>query len=146
MVHQSEIARETAPALLVEPERRREVSSTAFKLFLRVAERWGLDGAQQMALLGDVPRSTFQRWKSRIERGEPIELTRDQLERVSLCLGIEKGLKLVFVDADAQLRWLKSINHDVPFHGEAPLQRMTDGGIVGLHATRKYLDAWRGIR
>lgn len=131
---------------LVKPQRRKEVSSVAFKLFLRLADHWGLDGAQRMALLGDVPRATFQRWKSRLESGGSIELTRDQLERISLCLGIEKGLKLVFAEEAAGLRWLGNANHDIPFAGETPMRRMTEGGIYGLHETRRYLDAWRGVR
>ncbi len=125
---------------------RRDISSVALRLFLRLTDHWGLDGARRMALLGDVARPTFQRWKSKIAAGGTVELSRDQLERISLCLGIEKALQLVFADEAAGQRWLKSANHDLPFAGGIPLERMTAGGIHALHQTRRYLDAWRGVR
>jgi len=137
---------EAALTILDDPKQRSAASPTAFKLFLRLAEGWGLTGNEQMRLLGDLPRATFQRWKRNLECGRAFILSRDQLERVSLCLGIEKGLKLVFAEEAAGLRWLKADNRDLPFGGRAPLGRMLDGGILGLHETRRYLDAWRGLR
>ncbi|WP_306253704.1 antitoxin Xre-like helix-turn-helix domain-containing protein [Parvularcula sp. IMCC14364] len=134
------------PDILSDPKRRRTVSSVALKLFLRLTESWGLNGTQQMRLLGDVPRPTFQRWKKRLADGQPVELDRDQLERISLCLGVEKGLKTIFADEAAGLRWLLGANTDQPFHGLSPADKMSEGGIIGMHATRQYLDAWRGIR
>ena len=136
-----------ANEILSSPERRKDVSATALKLFLRVTGRWSLDGEQQRALLGDIPRSTFQRWKRDVEKATfRGELSRDQMERISYCLGIDKGLQLVFAKEASGLEWLTGANRDDPFHGQPPVDRMIESGIVGLHETRAYLDAWRGIR
>ncbi len=133
--------------ILASAQRRREASATGLKLFLRITARWGLDGEQQRALLGDLPRSTFQRWKREAGQGGfRGELGRDQMERISYCLGIDKGLQLVFARDASGLEWLTGENRDEPFHGQPPIARMIESGIVGLHDTRAYLDAWRGIR
>lgn len=135
-----------AAELLNDPAWRREASSAAFNVFLRLADKWALKGEQATALLGALPRPTFQKWKRAAGEGKSLTLDRDQLERISLCLGVEKGLKTVFADESAGLRWLKAVNRDAPFYGASPLERMTKGGIVALHGTRQYLDAWRGVR
>jgi len=64
-------------------------------------------------------RPTYHNW----QRGKVGTLSRDQLERISLLLGIHKGLKLLFSDEAAGLRWFKSANRDLPFGGAAPLDR-----------------------
>jgi hypothetical protein len=64
---------------------------------------------------------------------------------VSLVLGIYKALRLLFVDGLEALRWLKAGNHDLPFAGRSPLERMLLGSIDDLYAVRRYLDAWRGV-
>jgi hypothetical protein len=131
-------------AILTDPVRRKAGSAMAIKLFGRLCDRWGLNVDQQRALLGDVPRATYHRWRIAAETGGRVELARDQMERVSLCLGIEKGLKTVFTRDDAGPRWLHGLNTDAPFAGQSPLAFVTEGGVFALHRTRGYLDAWRG--
>ena len=121
---------------------RKEFSSPAFSLFLRFADRWGLNEDQRLAVLGDIHRQTYQKWK----RGEVGSLTRDQLERISIILGIHKGLRVLFADHDSAENWFKSINHDVPFAGMSPLDYMVQGSINNLYQVRRYIDAWRGMR
>src|SRR5690625_5550637 len=58
----------------------------ALNAFFRIAEAWDLRVAEQRALLGDPPSSTFYKWK-RERRGA---LGRDTLERISYLLGIWK--------------------------------------------------------
>jgi len=125
---------------LRDPSQRRRLSAPALRLFFKTAELWGLTVDQRRAILGDVSRQTEHNWRN----GAPGVLTRDQLERVSLVLGILKGLRLVFADDAHGLRWLRAENHDLPFGGGAPLDRMMAGGIDDLYAVRRYLDAWRG--
>ena len=125
---------------LRDPGERRRLSAPALRLFFRAAELWGLNVDQRRAILGDVSRQTEHNWRN----GAPGVLTRDQLERVSLVLGVLKGLRLVFADDTHGLRWLRAENHDLPFGGRSPLDRMLAGGIDDLYAVRRYLDAWRG--
>jgi hypothetical protein len=119
---------------------RRRLSAPALRLFFRAAELLGLNVEQRRAILGDVSRQTEHNWRN----GAPGVLTRDQLERVSLVLGIVKGLRLVFADDAHGLRWLKAPNRDLAFGGRSPLDRMLAGGMDDLYAVRRYLDAWRG--
>ena len=93
-------------------------------------------------MLGDIPRVTYHKWA----RGEVSALSRDQLERIGLVLGVYKGLQLLFADADGLKRWLKGRNDDYAFKGMSPLERMSQGGMADLNAVRQYVDAMRGGR
>lgn len=125
------------------PADRRRLSGPATRLFFNTAELLGLTVDERRAVLGDISAATYHNW-----RRDPgaVVLTRDQLERVSLVLGILKGLRLVFADDATALRWLRAENRDLPFAGQSPLAKMVAGGMLDLHAVRRYLDAWRGVR
>ena len=127
---------------LREPAERQKLSAPAIRLFLNVASLWELKVDERRAILGDISAATYHNWK----KGEVGTLTRDQLERISLVLGILKGLRLVFASDESAIRWLKSENTDFEFAGRSPLEHMTGGSISDLFRVRQYLDAWRGIR
>lgn len=135
-----------APGLSLEslkdPEARRRVSTPAIALFLRTCDLWDLNVEERMAILGGISRQTYHNWKA----GKVGALTRDQLERISLVLGVLKGLRLVFAEDAHAIRWLKAANEDAIFRGGSPLELMSEGGIGGLHEVRRYLDAWRGVK
>jgi hypothetical protein len=118
------------------------LSGPAVRLFLSLAEQWHLTVDQRLALLGDISRQTYHNWQN----GKVGPLSRDQLERISLLLGIHKGLKLLFADDVAGLRWLKSANVDIPFAGKTPLERALSGSINDLFVVRRYIDGWRGVK
>ncbi|MEX2617394.1 MAG: MbcA/ParS/Xre antitoxin family protein [Alphaproteobacteria bacterium] len=120
----------------------KEVSPAAVRLFLRLADIWRLSVDHRRALLGGISRPTYYNW----QRGKVSALSRDQLERISLILGIQKGLRLLFADEASAERWFTSPNADVPFGGRSPLERMTQGGMDDLYAVRRYIDAWRGMK
>lgn len=130
------------PDSLRDPKMRDALSGSAVRLFLKLADQWQLSVDQRRALLGDVSRQTYHNWQN----GKIGALTRDQLERISLLLGTHKGLKLLFADEAAGLRWFKSANHDLPFAGRAPLDRALMGSVNDLFAVRRYIDAWRGMK
>ncbi len=113
------------------------------RLFLNTAELLGLTVEQRRAILGDVSDATYHNWRKEPGR---VVLTRDQLERVSLLLGILKGLRLVFADDATAFRWLRAQNSDQPFDDRPPLDVMTAGSMIDLFNVRRYLDAWRGVR
>jgi hypothetical protein len=117
-----------APASLRDPKVREGMSSAAVRLFLKLADHWSLSVDQRLALLGDISRPTYHNW----QRGKVGTLSRDQLERISLLLGIHKGLKLLFSDEAAGLRWFKSANRDLPFGGAAPLDRAPYGVVLTI--------------
>ncbi len=127
---------------LADRETAKKISPTAVKLFFRLAALWRLSIEQQRVLLGGISRQTHYNWRE----GKVGPLSRDQLERISLILGIHSGLKLLFADEASAERWFTAANHDVPFGGASPLARMTQGSIDDLYAVRRYIDAWRGMK
>jgi Protein of unknown function (DUF2384) len=130
------------PGSLRDPATRESLSGSAVRLFLKLADLWQLSVDQRRVLLGDISRQTYHNWQN----GKVATLSRDQLERVSLLLGLHKGLKLLFVDDAAGQRWLKSVNTDVPFAGKTPLERALCGSVNDLFVVRRYIDAWRGVK
>ena len=121
---------------------RARLSGPGLRTFFAVADELRLSIDEQCRLLGGVGRSTCHKWRN----NQKVILSRDQLERVSLVLGIYKALKLLFVDGSETLRWLKAANTDLPFANASPLGRMLRGSIDDLYAVRRYLDAWRGVK
>jgi hypothetical protein len=124
-----------------DPAVRARLSAPGLRTFFNIAAEWELSVDQQRVLLGGVAPSTYHKWKG----GAPGTLSYDQIERVSLVLGIYKGLKLLFADDSGGVRWLKAANSDRPFVGGTPLDRMLRGSIDDLYAVRRYLDGWRGV-
>ena len=127
---------------LRDSDTRKKLSSSAFRLFVKFCDRWGLDESQRLALLGDLHRQTYQKWK----REGVNSLNRDQLERISILLGVHKGLRLLFADHDSAERWIFSNNHDIPFGGVSPFEYLMQGSINNLYEVRRYLDSWRGMK
>ena len=129
-------------ASLHNPKVREAVSGSAIRLFLKLAGLWGLSVDHRCILLGGISKQTYHNWQN----GKVGVLSRDQLERVSLLLGVQKALKLIFTDDAASLRWLHSENTDFPFAKGSPLDLASRGSVNDLYALRRYLDAWRGIK
>ena len=77
-----------APNALRDPKVRERMSPAAVRLFMRLGDLWHLAVDQRRVLLGDISKPTYHNWQN----GKVGTLTRDQLERISLVLGIHKGL------------------------------------------------------
>jgi len=131
-----------APDALRDVRVRERMSPAAVRMFMNLASQWKLAVDQRRALLGDISRPTYHNWQG----GKIGTLSRDQLERISLVLGIQKGLKLLFADEASATRWFTSPNRDLPFGGRSPLDRALQGSIDDLYAVRRYIDAWRGMK
>lgn len=116
------------------------LGAAGIRTFLAIADEWQLAVATRRVLLGEIGESTYHKWKL----GAIGSPSRDQLERLSLVLGIYKALRLLFTDDATSSRWLKASNAASDFGGQSPLDRMLRGSIEDLYAVRRYLDAWRG--
>jgi hypothetical protein len=125
---------------LADPAERRRLSSAGFRAFVKLGQRLALSQDQQALLLGAVARRTYQRWLA----NSPEDLSRDQLERISLLLGIYKALQILFPVEERRESWLRAANSDQPFAGRSPLAYLLDGSLQHLFEARRYLDAWRG--
>lgn len=117
-----------------------DLGGPALRSFFRLAERWNLRIVEQRKLLGDLPESTFYKWK-RQQDGAP---GRDTIERISYLLGIWKSLQILFPDPAQADAWLHKTNLASPFGGHSALERMLSGNVADLYVVRQYLDAQRG--
>lgn len=118
-----------------------ELGRVAAKLFLAIADEWGLS-QQQRAVLAGVGRTTLHNWKQRVDAGEPLTLPVDTLERLSYVAGIYKALQLLLPTREHWAEWIKKPNRD--FGGQSALERMLGGRVMDLADVRRYLDAQRG--
>lgn len=137
--------RETAwrpiPASLrPEPEARKRLSGPGLRAFFPIAAAWGLNVAEQRALLGWPPVSTFHKYKS----GNPGTLSFDTLTRISLALGIYKALQILYPEPALADAWVRMPNAHAMFGGRPPLALMTGDGMDGLYKVRRLLDGRRG--
>ena len=118
-----------------------QMAAAGLRAFARIAQAWGLSVDEQLALLGEPPRSTFFAWRKQPERAA---LPRDTLERLSNILGIYKSLQILLPDATAADSWLRQPNTAAPFGGGTALARMLAGNVSDLNLVRRYLDGVRG--
>ncbi len=136
-VHVAEAA-EPWPAVQVPVER---MAAAGLRAFARIAQAWRLSVDEQLALLGQPPRSTFFAWRKQPDRAA---LPRDTLERLSYLLGIYKSLQILLPDAMAADGWVRRPNAAPTFAGRSALDRMLAGNVADLAFVRQYLDGVRG--
>jgi len=117
------------------------LAAAGLRAFGRIAEAWRLSVDEQLALLGQPPRSTFFAWRKQPEKAA---LSRDTLERLSNILGIYKSLQILLPDAAAADGWVRKPNAAPPFGGGTALARMLAGNVSDLNLVRRYLDGVRG--
>lgn len=134
------LSRQPASAAAAGAAALRDTAGPALRAFFNIAARWGLSTAQQRALLGEPPPSTFFKWKKQ----QGGNLPRDVLERISYILGIYKALQILLPDPERADRWITTPNSAALFGGGTALERMLAGNVGDLYAVRQYLDAQRG--
>ena len=118
-----------------------QMAAAGLRAFARIAQAWGLNVDEQLALLGQPPRSTFFAWRKHPEKAT---VSRDTLERLSNLLGIYKSLQILLPDAAAADAWVRQPNSAAPFGGGTALARMLAGNVSDLNLVRRYLDGVRG--
>lgn len=121
-------------------EKRQRMSAAALRTYPNIASDWGLK-EQEAALLLGVPESTYRRWR---KQPAAARLDVNQLERMSLILGIYKALQILLPRADAADAWLRRPNSNPLFAGQPPLERLRSGLVQDLYVVRQHLDAARG--
>ena len=92
----------------------------------------------QAAIILDLPRRTFARWKA----GEIGRIGRDGKARLSNLMGIHKALRIIFKEPARGYGWIKAPN--AAFGGRSALDVMLHGELTDLMRVRHYLDAERG--
>lgn len=115
----------------------REKRVALAKLLTNLFDRWGLDTAEQLNLLGLNPASSSLLTKYR--RGGPLANSRDMLDRAGWLLAIHKALRLLYPSNKAlRYSWVKRNNRD--FNNFTPLEFMMREGIIGIAKVCRYLD------
>jgi uncharacterized protein (DUF2384 family) len=115
----------------------RQHAAAALAGFFRIAQIWGADNAQVMAMLGQPSERTFYRWKA----GNVAGLPHDVIRRIGYVSGIWKALQIVYSNTEQADEWVRKPNRF--FGGQTPLERMSAGDVTDLAAVRQYLDAAR---
>ena len=115
-------------------------TAAMLRAFFNLAQRWKLNDREGRILLGWPAARTYARWKA--GQVQPSRVSRDTRERLSLLMGIHKGLRYMFPDPSRGYIWMRKPSRD--FGGETALNRLLAGSIRDLAAVRAYLDAERG--
>ncbi len=125
---------------LAENTDRGQLSEAGIRTFLNIAEAWQLPVETQRTLLGSPSQSTYFKYKA----GQVGPLSIDVLTRISLILGIYKGLHILYNDPALADHWVRLPNSNPLFGGKPALSLMTDGGMDGLYQVRRLIDGRRG--
>ena len=111
------------------------------RLIMRLFDRWQLDTAAQLNLLGLSP--TSRAMLGRYRRSTAYPATRDVLDRIGWLLAIHKALRLLYPYNEAlRYDWVKR-RHEA-FGHRAPLEVMMEDGLIGIAKAARYLDWQRG--
>jgi uncharacterized protein (DUF2384 family) len=105
---------------------------------IRLFEKWNVSDAEAREILGGLAARTYARWKA----GELGRIDRDLATRLSLLMGIHKGLRYLFSDPGRGYAWVKKPNR--AFGDRTPVEVMAQGDVFSLARVRSYLDAERG--
>lgn len=108
------------------------------RAMLKLFERWKLGDGVAREMLGGLAARTYARWKA----GDLGRIDRDLATRLSLLMGIHKGLRYLFADPERGYAWIGKPND--AFGGRTPAEIMGHGDIFSLARVRAYLDAERG--
>ncbi|GBQ33036.1 Protein of unknown function [Acidocella aminolytica 101 = DSM 11237] len=114
-----------------------EEAGAMFRAALNLFRLWGVTD-DQAAIILDLPRRTFARWKA----GEVGRIGRDGKARLSNLMGIHKALRIIFKEPARGYGWIKAPN--AAFSGRSALDVMLHGELTDLMRVRHYLDAERG--
>jgi hypothetical protein len=135
-----DFAPSASPPNLADAGTRARLTPAAIDGVVRLADIWRLTSAEACALLGDVSERTWFRMK---KGGWDGALSHDALTRVSLLVGIFKGLRLLFSQPLSD-EWVRLPNKGRLHGGRRPLDVMIEGGIPKMIEIRRHVDALRG--
>jgi uncharacterized protein (DUF2384 family) len=105
---------------------------------IKLFDRWKLSDGTAREMLGGLPARTYARWKA----GDLGRIDRDLATRLSLLMGIHKGLRYIFSSPERGYAWIGKPND--AFGGRTPAEVMGQGDMFSLARVRSFLDAERG--
>lgn len=113
-------------------------------MFMALFDHWQLRKKDQAALLGIAASNHAA--LTRFRTGNPVDIDRDQHDRIGHLLGIHKNLRLLFPqNMDMAYRWMTTRNK--AFENLSPVEMVDEWGFTGLLRIRAYLSrALTGLR
>ena len=119
----------------------RDLNGAAWRYLPKLKEHFQFSETEMRTLLGDMPRATYNKGL----KTQDVRLSKDQMGRFSLLLGMQKALMILFSGNSARAySWIDRPNQLPPFLGMTPRAYLTQGDYQQIYETRKMLDAWRG--
>ena len=115
-------------------------SATAFKVVNNILGKWSCSVAQKEALLG-MKKSALYKKLDQAENKNPINLDRDQLDRVSYILNIHQALGMLFSNKENVYGFVNMPNKNPYFNGKTPLEIMSTGSLPSLYEVYNRINA-----
>lgn len=130
---------------LSDPATRLRLTPSAVDGMVRLASLWQLTAEETCLLLGDMSARSWFRLKKQdsLRPDRTLRLSQDMLTRISVLVGIFKGLRLLFSEPLAD-DWIRLPNRGPLFGGRSPLVVAIERGIPGMLDIRNHVDALRG--
>jgi hypothetical protein len=130
---------------LSDPATRLRLTPSAIDGMIRLADLWHLNTEETCLLLGDMSERSWFRMKKQesLRPDRALRLSQDMLTRISVLVGIFKGLRLLFSEPLAD-DWIRLPNRGPLFGGRSPLTVAIERGIPGMLEIRCHVDALRG--
>lgn len=120
------------------------VSSIRWISEMSSPDRWGLKDEEVAILLGGIDFKTYEDMKHRAANGQPLTLTIDAVERLSLLLGIWRSLQLIVPvnRQDLAYSWFNTANNSPLLMGRSIKDYLLDIKTVdAMYAVKRYLDS-----
>jgi len=117
-------------------EDRKRLSPAAAIGARNIIRIWRMPPASAATLIG-VSLGTWYRIRRNHWSGS---FTQDQMTRISLLIGIYRGLQ-IRLGEDLGNRWVNLTNNGPLFRGWIPCELMVAKGILGMWQVRRYVDA-----
>lgn len=120
------------------------VSSIQWISEMSSPDRWNLKDGEVAILLGGIDIKTYEDMKRRAMNGQPLTLTMDTVERLSLLLGIWRSLQLIVPvnRQDLAYSWFSTANNSPLLSGKSIKDFLLDIKTVdAMYAVRRYLDS-----
>ena len=127
-------------ANLSDASTRGRLSPAAIKAFFRIAQKWGVKDQDARDLLGGISSGSYYALK---KSAGGRALDQDTLTRISLLIGMFKGLNILYSKRLAD-SWMTLPNSNPIFQGSTPLAYILRLGQPGMMQVRQMLDARRG--
>ena len=128
--------------MLAEDERARRLFPAGLRTVLRITQRWRLSD-HEVCLLLDTSVPTLAAWRT----GSYLNATEETLERLSLILGIYRGIAELLPVPERADEWIHKANSAEPFCGNSAIEFILQdhAPIHTLRMVRNYLDAFSGV-